>query len=199
MTTREVPTQAPRVGPLSASSREAFARVFDTEFEYVRRSLARLNAAPSDVEDLAQDVFMSVHRAFESYDPDRPVRPWLFAFVIRVMANYRRLARHREERLTDRVPDQAAEDDPEEALLSRRRRSRLLEALATLPLERASALVMFDMDGMPAPEVAEALEVPINTVYSRVRKAREELRAALHRIALQQGEISPIRPGGERA
>jgi RNA polymerase sigma-70 factor (ECF subfamily) len=58
-------------------------------------------------------------------------------------------------------------------------RRRVHGALQVLPLEQRAVMVMHDLDGCTAPEVAEALEVPLNTVYSRLRLARDKFVAAL--------------------
>ncbi len=156
--------------------------MFEAEAEYVRRSLRRLGVRPADLDDLSQDVFVAVHGAFATYDAARAIRPWLFAFVFRVASNYRRLARHRAERFPEELPDGVDEKTPEAEVVARRRRDLLLEALGELPIDRRSAVVMFDMDGFTAGETAEVLGVPINTVYSRVRKGRDELRRSLKRL-----------------
>jgi RNA polymerase sigma-70 factor (ECF subfamily) len=65
---------------------------------------------------------------------------------------------------------------------------RVLDALQGVPLERRSVLIMHDIDGIAAPDIASALSIPVNTVYSRVRVARDEFRAALKREQLKGGE-----------
>lgn len=57
--------------------------MFEAEFEYVWRSLRRLGVDVRDLEDVSQEVFVRVFRRFDSYQPTRPARPWLFAFAFR--------------------------------------------------------------------------------------------------------------------
>ena len=83
----------------SADERErpSFRTLFDGEFSYVWNTLRRLGVAESDVLDQTQEVFVVVHGLLADYDPNRPVRPWLFAIAYRIACRYRSLARHRRE------------------------------------------------------------------------------------------------------
>jgi len=172
----------------SASPLAAFQAVFAAEFSYVCRALRRLGVREADLEDQAQEVFVQVHGKLASYDAARPIRPWLFAFAYRTAGNYLRSAWYRRERASDlaTMPDAVAPahcETPESALSQRQLQEQVLAALAGVPLDRRSALIMHDIDGFSAPEISQALEVPVNTVYSRVRVGRDEFRAALKRMA----------------
>jgi RNA polymerase sigma-70 factor (ECF subfamily) len=65
--------------------------------------------------------------------------------------------------------------------------SLLLRALDTIDLERRAVLVLHEWDGEPIPEVARALGIPLNTAYSRLRAAREDLAAAVKRLTARRG------------
>jgi RNA polymerase sigma-70 factor (ECF subfamily) len=156
-----------------------FKELFVSEFSWVCRTLRRLGVRPNDLEDAAQQVFVSLHEKFDSYDRERPVRPWLAAFAYRVAANQNRLARHHREVLDDSAQEASDELDPEKALDEKQIRDRLLRALEKVDLDRRAVLVMHDIDAFTATEISEALAIPVNTVYSRLRVARQELRAAL--------------------
>lgn len=156
---------------------QSFRAMFEAEVAYVCRVLRRLGVHERDLEDVAQDVFVAVHRRIESYDPSRPLRPWLFGFAYHHAANYARLARHRLETPMSEVLDRTS--SPERAASRNEARARVLAALAAIPLERRSVLILHDIDGFGAPEIASSLSIPLNTVYSRLRVARAELREAL--------------------
>jgi RNA polymerase sigma-70 factor (ECF subfamily) len=157
----------------------AFEALFERELDWMMRTLRRLGVAGRDVEDVAQLVFLSVHGRFAELDPARPARPWLFAFAVRAAANHRKLARHRHEDSDGDVPAVAPGASPEEQVSRQEDRAVLLAALGELDLDRRAVIVMHDLDGMSAPVIAEALEIPINTVYSRIRLAREDLEKTL--------------------
>ncbi len=184
--------QASPDDPEARARLAAFSEVFDTQFDYVCRALQRLGVRPGDLEDLAQEVFVAAFDRFDAYDSTRPIKPWLFAFAVRYAGNYLRLARHRREVPSDPVDGLqlggVASGDPEREALQRERQAILLEALQTVPLERRSALILHDLDGCEAKEIAEVLSIPRNTVYSRIRVGRDELKRALHRLQLRRGE-----------
>jgi RNA polymerase sigma-70 factor (ECF subfamily) len=162
-----------------------FDGVYDSELAYVWGCLRRLGVPDRDLEDLAHDVFVVVHDRLRTYDPRRPLRPWLFGIAFRVASHYRRSARHRREvpsEHVERAPDPSAEDAPERREL----RALLIEALDTIPLERRAVLVLHDLDGATAPQIAEALEIPLNTVYSRLRTARQELAGSVERVTRER-------------
>jgi RNA polymerase sigma-70 factor, ECF subfamily len=71
---------------------------------------------------------------------------------------------------------------PDDALQSKQARALVLAALERIPLPRRAVLVMHDIDDIPVGQVAAALEIPLFTVYSRLRKARRELEAAVRRL-----------------
>ena len=76
--------------PAEPGTRDAiFTGLFAAEFDYVWASLRRLGVNERDVEDIAHDVFLHVYRKLGSYDPKRPVRPWLFGFAYRAASDYR--------------------------------------------------------------------------------------------------------------
>ena len=163
----------------STEFHSVFDSVFDAEFSYVCRVLQRLGVPHADVEDVAQEVFVTVHAKFGEYDRTKPVRPWLFAFAYRSASNYHRVAHRRESR--EQVSEAPPPTTPEEGALDRQAQALVLAALQQIPLERRCVLIMHDIDGFSAPEIGETLSIPTNTVYSRVRIAREEFKKAIQR------------------
>ncbi len=168
-------TAPPPVEPLE------FRAVYEAQFAYVWRSLRRLGVRDRDLEDVAHDVFVALYRGFEEFDRTRPIRPWLFGIAFRVASDYRRRARHRLEVPSD-ASDVAA-DDPaaDERIEAREARQLVLEALGTLDLDRRAVFVMHDLDGYSMPEIARTLDAPLNTLYSRLRLAREQFARAVRR------------------
>jgi len=71
----------------------AFAAAYDAEFGAVWLYLRRLGVPEADVEDAVHDVFVVAHRRYGTYDPSRPLRPWLLGIAFRVAAQWRRRRR----------------------------------------------------------------------------------------------------------
>lgn len=164
----------------------SFRDVFERELAYVWNALRRLGVPERDRLDIAHDVFLAVHKQLDRYDPSRPLRPWLFGFAFRCASEYRRRARHRHEVLDgdEHELSSAAEgrQTVEEELDARTRVGR---ALLRLDDDKRAVIILHELDGWSVTEVAQALEVPVQTVYSRLRVAREELTVALRRMDMQ--------------
>src|SRR6478609_7594144 len=155
-------------------------RGFRIEFEYVQRTLRRLGTDRSEVDDLAQEVFLVLHRRWSEYDQSRPLRPYLFGVAVRIaLANQRKRLREVAFGNIELGDDRPG---PEEVLSDKQTRSLLQTALKRIPLPRRTVLVMHELDRVPVTEVAATLSIPLFTVYSRLRKAREELKLETQRI-----------------
>ena len=162
---------------------DAQHRLYSEHVTWVWKTLQRLGSRSADVEDLAHEVFMAAFRALPSFDAARPIRPWLFGIAFRVLSDHRRLKRHvLEVPSGDDVPEAVAEHDPDADIADRQARALLLRALGTLEPERRAVFVMHEIDEMPVPQIAEALDVGVNTTYSRLRLARADVGRAIEQL-----------------
>lgn len=158
-----------------------FRELFERELPFVVRTLRRLGVREADLSDVAQDLFLSVFDRLDELDPSSPRRRWLFAFCLRFSANYRRLARHRATEFDERrLVDEVRTSDGET-------RDLVVRALEALDFDRRVALVLHDLEGVTAPEIATLTDAPLNTVYSRIRLARELFRAEIARLGHTAG------------
>lgn len=163
--------------------------LYEAHFDHVWHTLRRFGVPERELEDAAHDVFVVVHRRLDDFDAARPARPWLSGIAWRVAADTRRRAYLRRELPTER----AGEDRPavapmaDDVLAAREARALVDEALDALDLDRRVIFVMHEIDGERCPAIAEALSIPLNTVYSRLRTARERFRSAVRRLALTKG------------
>jgi RNA polymerase sigma-70 factor (ECF subfamily) len=163
------------------AGKPTFDQVYEEHFDFVWRNLRRLGVAPAGLWDAAQEVFVVVHRRLADYEARGALRSWLYSIVVRVSRQLRRTARRKpafgsedSAELADAAeawPDQRAERS--EAL------ERLMALLETLDEAKREAFVLAELEGLTAPEIASILNVNLNTVYSRIRVARQELEAAI--------------------
>jgi RNA polymerase sigma-70 factor, ECF subfamily len=161
---------------------DPFRATFERELDYVWTTLRRLGVREADLEDVAHEVFLRVHRRFAEYDASRPIRPWLFGFAARVAADYRKLARHRREVRSEN--DDAVDPAPlaDERLAALDARALVARGLEALDLDKRTVFIAHDLDGLTAQQISEALELPLFTVYSRLRVARERFTASVKRL-----------------
>ncbi len=179
----KIPSHDPN--PLESVAAPSFRDVFDTHYDYVWNSLRRLGVFPADLEDVTHEVFVRVHQHLSSYEPARPMRPWLFAFAFHAGSDYRRLARHRANVELDAVDPVDQARDPEEQLSQHEAMRLVDEALQAISLTNRAVFVMYEIDGASMKEIANALEVPLHTAYSRLRLARSTFEAKVREL---QGE-----------
>ncbi len=156
----------------------SFRSIFDEHFEYVLRSLMRLGAPEADLDDLAQEVFVVLHRRLPELDLSRPLKPYLFGVALNVVRAHRGKAR--------RAPTQSLGEqerggsDPNlRALLAA---DLVHRALATLDDDVRAVVILRDLDGCSMAEVTATLEIPRDTAYGRLRRGREQLTLALKRL-----------------
>ena len=144
--------------------------------------------AERDAEDLAHEVFLALHKELHRYDPARPIRPWLFAFCFRVASHYRRKARR--EVIDETTPELEDTSEGADALVDRERRQKLvLLALDALDLDRRAVFVLHELDGVTCEQIARILEIPVGTVYSRLRVARQEFAAKVTRLQAKRRSL----------
>lgn len=161
--------------------------IFDEQFTYVWNSLRRLGVREADLEDLAQDVFVQVQRSISTYEPSRAIRPWLFGFARHLASDYRRSARYRTEVLHAEVQAVDPSAAADELVTKGENRALLLEALGALDDDRRDVFILHEIDEVTVPDLADALHIPLNTAYSRLRLAREDFARAIQRLLLRRG------------
>jgi RNA polymerase sigma-70 factor (ECF subfamily) len=134
---------------------------------------------------MVHEVFLAVHDQLDAYDRSRPLRPWLFAFAFRIASHYRRKA-SRETNL-DPANDVVDTADAPDAMLDKERKRRLvLLALEQIEIDRRAVFVLHEIDGVTCEEIARTLAIPLGTVYSRLRLAREDFAGTMRRLRAQK-------------
>lgn len=168
----------------AASLAPSVAALYRQHFQFVWRSLRRLGVRDASIEDALQDVFLVAHRKLADFDGRASHRAWLFAIAIRVAAEHRR----RDGRLQLDPDASLATPHLADTLELRRRVDLLDRVLDTLNDEQRAVFVMAEVEQFTAPEIADALGVKLNTVYSRLRLARARFERALARHRAEVGE-----------
>ena len=175
--------RSPVSGPVDSGCIEAFDRELDFLFENLRR----LGTATREIEDLAQEVFVVLHKNWAMVDLDRPLRPYLFGIAYRlVCANRRRRAREIPAPTLDAIEDPGVSP---EGNFERKESVRLLmAALERVPVPRRAVLIMHDLEDIPIVEIARSLSLTRFGTYARLRKARAELTTAVSRLMRARGQ-----------
>lgn len=137
------------------------------------------NKVGNDVEDLVQQTFLGCVEGRDGIRQDGSFRTYLYSIARFQLYSYYR-KRHRDRALdftTTSVHD--LRTSPTGVLDRQERQQQLMEALQRMPIDLQLALELSYWEELTAPEIAVILNIPENTVYSRVRRAREQLRSLL--------------------
>lgn len=163
-----------------AAVRPAFEEVYAECFDMVWCAARRLGVAEASLDDVVQDVFVVLHRRLADFDPRRPLKSWVYGIVVRVVRDYRRSYRRKDAPCVPHAVDSQhdlliASPAPAPSEIAEREEAwRLLSGLLDqLDDEKREVLVLSELMEMTVPEIAEALAVNVNTVYSRLRAARK--------------------------
>jgi RNA polymerase sigma-70 factor, ECF subfamily len=157
--------------------------VFDEHARYIIRTLRHLGVREADVEDVAQEVFVTVHRKLPEFEGRSKLRTWLYAICLRVASDHRRRAYVVRERVTDSpaVDDGARTgSEPDTSVESR---AFVESLLGQLDDDKRAVLVLYEIEGLTMREVADIIGCPLQTAYSRLHAARDLLRDAWERSA----------------
>ncbi len=174
----------------SREVRASFRAMYDAHVDFVWRNLRRLGVNETEVDDKTQEVFVIAHRRFGDFEErGHGPRAWLFQIVLRIASDARR---HRRRHPVDPDGGLAQEREsiapPQADAFDRREQLHLLDrALATIEVGRRAVLLLHEIEEMTAPEIADVMGIPLNTVYSRLRVARAELEEAVEQLRVGEG------------
>ena len=169
--------------PSHSHSVPSFQVVYQQYFDFVWSSARHLGAAGDTVDDVVQDVFVVIHGRLSTLQNPEALRSWVYGIVRRTVSNYRRSRRSRDAagaRLGAELKLTGSAQPSPLDMAERSAELELLESvLAELDEAKREIFVMVEVLEMTVPEVAQALEIPLNTAYSRLRLARKSFEEAL--------------------
>src|SRR5438105_8556331 len=206
---REPVAEATEPKPV-ASGNEATQNVVSEDFEAgvlaqldsLYRTALRLTRNPQEAEDLVQETMLKAFRFADSYQRGTNLRAWLFRILNTSAINrFRKQATHpvttslpegEDFYLYNRIRDisgQELSEAAEEEVLSKYLDEDVYKALHDLPLNFRMPILLADIEGMSYKEIAEALQIPIGTVMSRISRARHQLQRSLWQYAKDKGYV----------
>ncbi len=163
--------RAELMAQLQRGDGEACRALLDDIGPSVRAFLRRRIAGPEDLEDVYQEVLLGLYEARHSYEPGRPLEPWLFAIARNIAIDYsrRRWSRARWEELAAEPPEAIAESSVESE-------PDLREALAALPKVQREAFTMLKLDGLSLDHAAARAGTSVGAMKLRAHRTYKALR-----------------------
>jgi RNA polymerase sigma-70 factor (ECF subfamily) len=140
----------------------------------------RLTKRPPDADDLVQETYLRAFRFAHRFEPGTHLKAWLFQILRNTFLTFYRRNAH-QPLLFDQGAVEGAEGSPdaEASLASVATVLDLERALAELPEEFRSVLLLADLEGFQLGEIAQIMDIPVGTVKSRLFRARRLLRRRL--------------------
>src|SRR5713226_6266291 len=193
-----------------ASSEEARGNIPSEDFEAgvlaqldsLYRTARRMTRNQQEAEDLVQETMLKAFRFAHTYQPGTNLRAWLFRILNTSAINrYRKQASHptttslpegEDFYLYNRIKDLTGQElniGAEEEVLSHYLDEDVYNALNELPPNFRMAVILADIEGLSYKEIAEALNIPIGTVMSRISRARSKLQRTLWQYAKERGYV----------
>ena len=190
--------------PEGPGAKQGFEEEALPHLDAVYRFALRLTSSADEAEDLVQETFLRALKAWDRYTPGTKAKSWLFTICRNVFLRRRQRARRHEEILSETATRTGTVDapvvspvfaslrgvDPEGEFFEAIVDDRIVAAIAELPEEYRTAVVLSDIEGLPYAEIAELMDVPVGTVKSRLFRGRRRLQQELYDYAVEMGYLS---------
>jgi len=169
--------------PSDLCSIPPFQKIYEQYFTFVWSSARRLGVEPAAIDDLVQDIFIVIHARAESLEKPEALRSWIYGVVRRTVSAHQRARRTRAavglttavEEIASYAPTPLEQTEQNADLLL------LQNLLAQMEESKREVFCLVELEELTVPEAADALQIPLNTAYSRLRAARQAFEAALAR------------------
>jgi RNA polymerase sigma-70 factor (ECF subfamily) len=169
---------------LSEANALDFDAVYEQHFDFVWRNARRLGVRPSALDDVTQEVFLVVHRRLPEFEGRSSLRTWLYVILKQTARNHRRAqSRKPSEVPADRLEEElvAADIGPETHAERAQAIAMGQRALAALDEDKREVFILAELEQITVPEISVAIGVNPNTVYARLRAARQAFDEAIKR------------------
>ena len=160
-----------------AHQQALLARLYSLHLREVWRWLSMLGVRDADLEDAAHDTFVSAYRGLATFEGRSSHRTWLFGIARHVAIDLRRKHQVRRESGDEAPEAHDPTPGPERAMEVVQARVLLDAALAELSDEQRDTFLLYELGGYTGADIAELMEAPLQTVFSRLRRAREHVEA----------------------
>lgn len=161
-------------------------RLYTAHASELRLALNRLGGNGVDCDDLLQEVFVVAMRKLHDLAQARSERAWLYGVAVKIAAGQRRRHRLRSWFGLDSVPELSSAESPSRTLEQKEASQLLQAAVDSLPAAKRDVLILFELQGLSGEEVANVLDVPLATVWTRLFHARKALSAAVQRLEARE-------------
>jgi RNA polymerase sigma-70 factor (ECF subfamily) len=189
-TSAELP-EGPATGsePGPAEEMPPFSVVYSKYFNFVWSCTRRLGVYSESMDDVVQEVFIVIHSRLKTVERRDALRSWIYGVVRRTVSSHRRALRVREGAVEDPLAYEGLgsfQPSPLDLALQTDEVRLLASLLGEIDEAKREVFVLAELEEMTVPEIAQAIGIPVNTAYSRLRAARLDFEEALARHAAKR-------------
>lgn len=162
----------------SAGEMGAFEEIYKATSSFVYNVALRINRNSANAEEVTQDVFLKIYRNLKDFQFRSTFKTWVYRITVNTAINhYRRFYKEEKARVNyDNVIESLPDNRPaREGITQSDNQARLNALLDKLSLEHKTCLILREIEGLSYQEIAGALNIPVNTVRSRLKRARQAL------------------------
>lgn len=150
-----------------------FEQLFTEHIDRVFRTLRYSGVSQADVPDVAQEVFLTIHRLLPTFEPRAKITTWIYAISVNAARQHLRRAHVRKEVVGGDSPEIIVEASQDEHLSRVRATTQLFRVLDGLDEDKRAVFVLYEIENSSMADIAESLSVPVQTAYSRLHAARK--------------------------
>ena len=157
---------------------EAFKEIYDRASGYVYTIAYRVVGAREEAQEVTQDVFLSIHRNLKKFQFRAAFKTWIYRITTNIAINaYRKRSKERARNVAfDETIDPEHHAGTGEEKFERDHNEALVQSIMEiLPADQRMCLALKEIEGMKYEEIAEVLNIKLNTVRTRIKRAREKL------------------------
>jgi RNA polymerase sigma-70 factor (ECF subfamily) len=178
-------------GPPPAPGVPPFDSIYEEYFEFVWAAARRLGVSTAAIDDVVQDIFIVIHSRLHSLRQPESLRSWIYGIARRTVSDHHRARRTKDasgaalalqtevEHPTPPTPLDVTEQNDQVKLL--------FALLGEIDPPKREVFMLAELEQLTVPEIADALGIPLNTAYSRLRAARIAFEQGLARRAARDG------------
>src|SRR3989337_2110332 len=157
---------------------KAFESIYREYFEFVANVVLRIVKHTDDAEDVAQEVFMTIYKNLKTLRGESALKTWICRIAINTAINHAKKLSREFRQILEHGNDKAVAHSPpedEDAIKNQENKKMIARLLDALNPDQRACIVLRNLEGLSYQEIAENLNIPINTVRSRIKRAREAM------------------------
>lgn len=167
----------------------SFEKIYQAYFSFVSNVSYRVVSTTEAAEEVTQEVFITIYRKIKGFRQESSLKTWIYRITVNCAIKYAQKKSKEKKRMVEydenilAAPNQR---DVRNKIDDADNEKKVWELLGHLNLEQRTCIVLRTIEGLSYKEIAKTLKIPINTVRSRIKRARESMLALRKEVILNE-------------